>query len=263
MTECIDALEQHGFALLRGVIPIAQARALCKSIIGTALRHSTKPAPHGYVGSLLRVNQDIAEHLANPRVLGVCAELFGPHSRVSSVTGTVHGPGVARGGLHADWPHNTADNSCIRRQMGSTLTHLVTFWMLTDFTVANGGTIVIPGSHRWPLTEGALDDAVRRTAAREERLLGRAGDVGLLDARVWHAIAPNLTRRQKRVAVIVRYAPWWLNLSPLRRGSLDRRVIVEDIGGRDPYVVPMSPAQFETLPSNVRTLCVSLVDRPD
>jgi ectoine hydroxylase-related dioxygenase (phytanoyl-CoA dioxygenase family) len=94
---------------------------------------------------------------------------------------------------------------------------------------------------------------------KENQLLGSAGDVGLLDARVWHAIGPNVSQ-EDRVAVIVRYSPWWLNLNPLRRGTRDRQLIVENRNGRDPYVASLPLAQFNALPSNIQPLVHSMVE---
>ena len=40
----------------------------------------------------------------------------------------------------------------------------------------------------------------------------------LVDSRVWHAVSPNITNAD-RVAVVIRYAAWWLNLNPTRPSS--------------------------------------------
>lgn len=258
METCLESLLRTGYGLVRGVISESHVDALRRSIAATVREHTTTAMPQGYVGGLLRVNQDIAHYLAHPRIMSLCESLFGPHARISAVTGTVNAPGVMRGGMHVDWPHNPRDESCIRRQLGDTMVHLVTFWMLTDFTIENGGTILLPGSHRWP-QESSVPPTTDGYEKSEVRLLGSAGDVGLLDARTWHAIAPNLTQGD-RVAVIVRYAPWWLNLNPIRRGTRDRRLIVEDSHGLDPYVLSLPLAQYTSLPSSVQSLVHSMVE---
>jgi Phytanoyl-CoA dioxygenase (PhyH) len=259
MKECLENLRSAGYGVMRGVISTQDVDRLRRSIAAAVQQHTTKAMPQGYVGGLLRVNQDIAHFLAHPRIINLCEALFGPHARISAITGTVNGPGVTRGGLHVDWPHNERDESCIHTQLGDTLVHLVTFWMLTDFTAENGGTIVVPGSHRRVLNAHGGAGRTRENHDSEDRLLGSAGDVGLLDARTWHAIAPNLSQGD-RVAVIVRYAPWWLNLNPLRCGTRDRRLIVEDRNGRDPYVPSLPFAQFSALPASIQPLVHSMVE---
>ena len=75
---------------------------------------------------------------------------------------------------------------------------------------------------------------------------------------MWHAVAPNQTDRE-RVAVLVRYAPWWLNIAPLRPGTIDRQEIVEKQNGKDSQVPPLPRAVFESLPLDVRPLLRYLV----
>ena len=83
--------------------------------------------------------------------------------------------------------------------------------------------------------------------------MGPAGTVAVLDARLWHAIAPNKTQ-QERVAVIIRYAPWWLNLDPLRPGTIDRSDIVDAGDGETAHVPVITESIFETLPEELKPL---------
>src|SRR5215831_9505292 len=95
--------------------------------------------------------------------------------------------------------------------------------MLSDLTREGGGTIIVPGSHRrndHPRAGGPI--APLQPYPGERQLEGRAGSVAVMDACMWHAVAPNRTDRE-RVAVLVRYAPWWLNIAPLRSGTIDRQ----------------------------------------
>jgi ectoine hydroxylase-related dioxygenase (phytanoyl-CoA dioxygenase family) len=95
----------------------------------------------------------------------------------------------------------------------------------------------------------------------ECRLLGTAGTVAVCDARLWHAVAPNLTN-QERMAVIVRYAPWWLNLDPLRPGTIDRQDIVDSTGGSNAHVPSLPASVLERLPEKVKRLLRYSVEDP-
>lgn len=57
-----------------------------------------------------------------------------------------------------------------------------------------------------------------------------------------------------RVALIVRYAPWWLNLTPTMRGTPDNQRMVLDTGGKNYDAIPIRREVFESLPENVKPL---------
>ena len=64
-------------------------------------------------------------------------------------------------------------------------------WMLDDFTADNGPTRAVPASHR----SGALPPA---SHPDERMILGRAGDVILMNAHCWHGGTANRTAHARR-----------------------------------------------------------------
>jgi len=82
---------------------------------------------------------------------------------------------------------------------------------------------------------------------------GSAGSVLVLDSRIWHSTAANLSD-EARVSVVVRYAPWWLNTRVLMPGSEERKMMVDETGvsDNDQDMVPRSV--YEGLPENVKPL---------
>ena len=93
---------------------------------------------------------------------------------------------------------------------------LSSIWMLTDFTVENKGTHFIPGSHNTSdnPAAGTIEHFDHEAPYPTEiHACGRAGSVLLCDSRLWHAVALNASEKP-RIALAVRYAPWWLNLNP-------------------------------------------------
>jgi ectoine hydroxylase-related dioxygenase (phytanoyl-CoA dioxygenase family) len=255
----LDILRRDGCVLLEGVIPPAEVPRIRERVAETVREHTKLPLPQGYVTGFLRVNQEIAPYLAHPRIMELVEPLFGEHARISMLTGVINGPGLPRGPWHADWPFNQDHRSRVAAPYPNVVLNLVTMWMLTDFTVENGGTIYLPGSHL--RSHAPKKDAFPpcEPLPGEVRLLGKAGDVGVFDARTWHAIAPNVTG-EDRVAVIPRYAPWWLNLNPLRPGTRDRWEIVESAGAVDITVEPIPEEVYRGLPEAVQRLVYHMVE---
>ena len=260
VTDVLSTLEHAGFCVMKSIIPAGDIAALRKSVGDCVRQNSSLPPPQGYVTGLLRVNQSIAPYLTQPRLMAVIERLFGDYARISHVTGAINAPGIPRGPVHADWPFNQDAKAHVRAPYPDVLMNMVTMWMLTDYTVANGGTIVIPGSHKRheaPRMGTALDPMA--TYPGEVQLQGKAGDVGLFDARTWHAIAPNRSDRE-RIGVIVRYVPWWLNLQPLRPGTRDRQQIVEANEGKDAKVEGVPLSVYNQLPESAKPLVYHMVN---
>ncbi len=259
-TQVLASLKRHGYCVLESLIPVDEVDAVRESVVSTVRQHSSLPAPQGYVTGLLRLNQSIAPYLSQPRLNAVMEILFGEYSRISHITGTLNGPGIPRGPVHADWPFNQDAKARVRVPYPDVMMNMVTMWMLTDYTISNGGTFVIPGSHQRheaPRKNTQFDPS--QIFDDEVQLQGKAGDVGLFDARTWHAIAPNMST-QDRVGVIVRYVPWWLNLQPLRPGTRDRYQIVEQHHGTDAKVESVPLDIYEQLPDEVKPLIYHMVE---
>lgn len=256
----LATLKRDGFCVMKGVIPPDEIAGVRDSILATVSEHSSLPPPNGVVTGLLRKNQIMARYLTNPRIMAVIGRLFGEHARVSMLTALVNGPGIKRGPVHADWPFNQNARAHVQAPYPDIIMNMVTMWMLTDYTPENGGTHVIPGSHKRDFAprHGSEYDPMR-VYDGEVQLQGKAGDVGLFDARTWHATAENHTK-DPRVGVLVRYCPWWLNLQTLRPGSRERRQIVDATQGGDAQVEPVPQSIYERLPEAAKPLVNHMVD---
>ena len=83
----------------------------------------------------------------------------------------------------------------------------------------------------------------------------------LYDSRLWHSVADNKSGTP-RVAISVRYAPWWLNLDVQREGHPDHMRIVVETDGKD-SINPLIPARvFESFPDGVNPLFRHWVEGP-
>ncbi len=134
------------------------------------------------------------ELAAHPLLLGVLDRVLG-HYQLSGPVGIDIGPNETPQGLHRDdvvypipWPHQQVV--------------LNTMWALDDFTVDNGATVIVPGSHRTsPADKPPDDDAITATMP--------AGSVMFYVGTVWHGGGANHTD-ERRLGVILEYAAAWL-----------------------------------------------------
>ncbi len=270
--EWVERIERDGFCIIDGVIPSGEVAAICAEVARVQARHhaeseqqkeATRARGHrigargvGSMRQVINATQVFAEYLANRRILDIVEACFGPWARISSSDCVINEPQNERGYWHADWPYNQTNASHIPSPYPNCLLHLSTIWMLTDFRADNGGTWILPGSHRQLRnpSDGEMDEVDRDGPLDGERQVeGRAGSVLVYDSRLWHAVAAN-TSTERRVALLVRYAPWWLNLNPVQPGSPEYQMMVAETGGKNYEVPALQRAVYEQLPAAVQVL---------
>ena len=187
-----------------------------------------------------------AEHLAHPTLVDIAARMLDDHLRIAQLhlrpiaaadpDGTPGGFGRARyrgdketREWHTDWPHDLSaygsghaglNAGCIRQPFPDVAMCLVMIWYLTDVDEDSAATWVVPGSHRDGRNPRGPDDAMSVTAPipGDMQVAARAGSVFIQDSRTWHASAMHNPSGRKRVAIVNRWAPWWLavdDFSPL------------------------------------------------
>jgi hypothetical protein len=249
-------LRMNGWCVLDRVIPsdrVATIREECEAVVA---RHKNPNAPHaiGHVSTYINWDQSLAPYLADDRILLLVNALLGHNPRISFTSATINEPGNARGGWHADWPFNQKNAGHVPIPYPDAVMHLTTIWMLSPFSKENGGTLVVPGSHRCPKNPTGSNGVPENDPyPTETHACGQAGSVLIMDSRLWHATAPNMSP-DPRVAVVVRYAPWWLNLEILRPTSGDRLRMVDNPGKTENSVPSLPMDVFDRLPSAVQPL---------
>jgi ectoine hydroxylase-related dioxygenase (phytanoyl-CoA dioxygenase family) len=190
-------------------------------------------APHAELCDIAR-NETFAEYLAEPRVLKVAKAMLDPHVRImqTEVNKSSKPAGeklteeqLRRRGWHSDWPHDLtaygpSDEEpwkhcgAVAQPFPDVCMALSTVWYLgpEDVTPYNGGTWVVPGSHKDPRNPRGPDDGIdeRAPIPGEFQVSAPAGSVFMQDTRIWHSGATNQSEHE-RTAVVCRYAPWWLS----------------------------------------------------
>ena len=247
---------EEGWCVVEDVIPADQVVAIRDSVAATVAERRNPQAPSGigHLTAVVNYDESLTPYLAHPDIMYLVKAQLGGHVRISFTTATINHPGNERGGWHADWPFNQRNAGHIPEPYPDMCAHITTLWMLSPFTGENGGTLIVPGSHRTernPTGDMEMDPMAQHPD--ECHAEGEAGCVLALDSRMWHATAPNRTG-ESRVSVVVRYAPWWLNLEILRPGSPERTIMVDQPGLTDNVVPPVPRAVFEGMDPAVQPL---------
>ena len=105
---------------------------------------------------------------------------------------------------------------------------LATMWAMSDFTADNGGTQLVPGSHRWAKDRTAEPDEIVRAEMPAGSVLVWAG--GTL-----HGAGANVTEADWRYGVILTYTLGWLRQEENQHVSMplaDALALPPDIRGR-------------------------------
>lgn len=190
-------LDEQGWLILRNVIDPAWLAAL-RERTEALLREEGAQA-----GGEFRQEAG-SDRLANLVDKGGCFEQVVMHPAVLAAAGHVLGEDFKLSSLNyrAALPHDQGlqplhcDMGLVADERGYAVFNSV--WMLDDFTPDNGPTRLVPGSHR----SGRLPQAVLAdpNAPHPDEIvaLGRAGDVLLTNAHLWHGGTANHTDRPRR-----------------------------------------------------------------
>lgn len=156
LAEVVGALKQDGAAVLRGLVASELVDALAADLRPHFDAEGTKPQNdfNGYktlrISSILARSRRSAELIGHPRLMEIADAILLPHClnyRIGSTTGIEIWPGEGNQVLHRD-------DAIYPIRMPGMEWQLSSNWALTDFTVENGATRVLPGSHRrmetWP-----------------------------------------------------------------------------------------------------------------
>jgi len=149
----LERIRRDGWCVVEDVIPADEVVVIRDHVSHATEKYGRDKAAEkgiGHVPGFIRHDQSYAPYLADAKLMAVFEALIGQFVKVSFTTATINLPGNVRGGWHADWPFNQRNAGHVPAPYPDVIMHLTTLWMLSPFTEENGGTLIVPGSHRWP-----------------------------------------------------------------------------------------------------------------
>jgi hypothetical protein len=185
-------LETEGFLIFPGLISPARVALLNErveelfALEGDTAGSEFKTEPGARrIANAVDKGAVFEEAIDQPEVLAAMDVVLGPDFKLSSLNIRSANPhnGCAQP-LHVDGGELPDEN-------GNSVCNSV--WLLDDFTERNGALRVVPGSHRW----GRAPEPGEKPDG-ERLITGRAGDVVVMNAHLWHGGSENFTDRQRR-----------------------------------------------------------------
>jgi ectoine hydroxylase-related dioxygenase (phytanoyl-CoA dioxygenase family) len=201
-------LEEEGFLILPGLLSpeaVAQVRERLE-VLWAAEGSEAGQENHNAVEANVRRLANLAnkgdifrDMFAHPVVLAVAEAVMGPEVRLSMLNAREVPPQIAeaRQAFHTDTdncgkPDTKGFYSC------------TAVWMLDSFTLENGATRIVPGTHRSQQLpkEGMADPYADHP--NEVVMTGNPGDVGIFNGHCWHAGGVNVTANP-RLGILAHY----------------------------------------------------------
>lgn len=214
------AVREQGYAIARDVVPPGLVAALGERIDALLDALAVSFGGNDFLGrrtrrlfNLLARDPIFREVPACAATLCVVERLLDDECLLSSMTAIESNPGERRQPLHCD------DGSHGLPRPGP-IHGVVAIWALSDFTKENGGTHVVPGSHR-------LDRIPRRGDAPPTLQVEMpAGSVLFYDASLWHGGGENRSHARRR-AIVVNYCAGYLRQEECQLLAVPREQVAE------------------------------------
>lgn len=200
----LERMKRDGFTVIENVLDASAVAQLRDDVWRLERELAVQPAQNVFEGvRTLRIYNLLAHGTlyqqipVHERVLPIIEGVLDRGCLVSSLSSIDIGPGEAAQPLHAD-------DQLIPLPKPHISIICNTMWALTDFTIANGATRLVPGSHRADRSPQPFGEPVETRAAEMP-----AGSVLVFDGSIWHGGGANQST-ERRLGVAMNYCAGWL-----------------------------------------------------
>jgi hypothetical protein len=224
-------LASRGFTVLPQVLPREQAERIGARLLELmALDPAFAKTPYYNLDGVFEpvtTQEDVdlfVPLLGDPAVLAVAERAVGKEFQMSNVGGVQLKPhGMGAQCWHNDVPFGWF---CHNHRPFPDFTMAITaLWMLSDYSAANGGTRLVPYSHKTRSTpiDVIHDPDGYHRMEHEYAASGPAGSCLIFDNAIWHCAGRNTTSRD-RLHITIPYFPQFLDGGNLNWRPVPRRI---------------------------------------
>ncbi|MEO7729844.1 MAG: phytanoyl-CoA dioxygenase family protein [Kofleriaceae bacterium] len=200
----LERMKRDGYTIVEAVLDAAEVAALRDDVWRLEAALAIQPASNVFEGvrttriyNLLAHGASYQPVAVHDRVLPIVEGVLDRGCLASSLSSIAIGPGEAAQPLHAD-------DQLIPLPKPHPSIICNTMWALTDFTIENGATRFVPGSHRAERSPMPFGEQVETRAAEMP-----AGSVLVFDGSIWHGGGANQTT-ERRLGLAMNYCAGFL-----------------------------------------------------
>jgi ectoine hydroxylase-related dioxygenase (phytanoyl-CoA dioxygenase family) len=198
-------LDEHGYLIFKGMLSRVQVETILSRLEELWAVEGEHAGEENYIEPGVRRLANLANKgemfrnlYAHPQVLEVVETIMGPDVRASMVNARDVPPHT---GVRMPF-HMDSDKGRVRDEIGYSAATAI--WMLDEFSVANGATAFVPGSHLLGKSPKEVLTDLNASHPHEMVIEGQPGDVLVFNGHCWHAGRPNETDGHRR-AILVHY----------------------------------------------------------
>lgn len=214
-------LERDGVAVVPDVLTAAEAQQALDALWAASAESQRRGIPahlpvldpndaNVRVFDLIDLDPVFGQLVAHPVAEAIVGGLLGSDYIVSNFTANIARPGSKSMVVHSDL-------SFVLPEPWTQPVSCNVIWCLTDLYGDNGGTLHIPGSHRFQTRSEVPAHPITHMVPFE----AAAGSIVLMEGRVWHTSGANITADQDRALLFGYYTrpyvrPQWNFTASLR-----------------------------------------------
>jgi ectoine hydroxylase-related dioxygenase (phytanoyl-CoA dioxygenase family) len=205
LAEQLQTFEEKGYAVIENALSETELKTLRSAFDEVIAREKEIGTKRGWQQNVYVATYNMPQKhpsflplLEHPVLTTWMTSILGPNFVVSNYNAHGMSPGGTEQGLHIDQDESTPGIALFAQGL----------FTLDDFTIENGCTRVVPGSHkrRWPGSD--YENQRAQIEAQTVRIEGAAGSFISWHGGLWHAGSANRTTLPRRCITLFCCRPW-------------------------------------------------------